>query len=313
MKYWNREKIAQTRVIRVAVKWLKRVSLPGFHGRSLYHVGHFFVRSLYDEDLMLRASSLAFSFFLALFPAIIFFFTLIAYIPIDNFQNYLLEQIMLIMPQNAYILLISTIEDIITKQNLSLLSFGFVLALIFSSNAFTSMMSAFNKYVPERKKRPWYSDRVRSIGLTFLVTLALISTIVIIAYVNITVGWVANKDVLNNRLIELSLVFAQYIFLFLLIYFIFSALYYFGSSKISEWHFFSAGSSLATFLSVTATVGFTFYVNNFNSYNKLYGSIGTILVLMMLIYFNCLVLLVGFELNSSIDRAEEFSIEPNSN
>jgi len=302
----SREKIINSRLIKGLTSWTKKVSLPGFHGRSLYHVGVFFFRSLYDEDLMLRTSSLAFSFFLALFPAIIFFFTLIAYIPIEQFQEGLMDQIVLLMPENAYNFLIATIDDIINNQNLSLLSFGFVLALIFATNAFTSMMTAFNKYVPELHKRPWYSDRLRSIGLTFLVTLALIATIIIISYVQISINWVAEKEIVNKRLISFSLQAVQYVCLFVLVYFIFSALFYFGSSKISKWRFFSAGSSLAAFLSVLATAGFTFYVNSFNSYNKIYGSIGTILVLMMLIYFNCLVMLIGFELNSSIDRAERF-------
>lgn len=302
----SKESILNSALVKGLTSWTKRVSLPGFHGRSLYHVGVFFFRSLYDEDLMLRTSSLAFSFFLALFPAIIFFFTLIAYIPIDNFQQGLMAQITVLMPQNAYDFLINTIDDIINNQNLSLLSFGFVFALIFSTNAFTSLMSAFNKYVPEPHKRPWYSDRIRSIGLTLLVTLALIATIIIISYVQISINWIAEKEIVNKRLISFSLQAVQYLSLFILVYFIYSALFYFGSSKISKWHFFSAGSLLASFLSVLATAGFTFYVNSFNSYNKIYGSIGTILVLMMLIYFNCLVLLIGFELNSSIDRAERF-------
>lgn len=264
---------------------------------------------MYDEDLLLRTSSLAFSFFLALFPAIIFFFTLIAYIPIENFQDELLRQIVLLLPQNAYDFLIVTIEDIIQNQNLSLLSFGFVFALYFSSNAFSSMMSAFNKYVPERQKRPWYVDRLRSIALTFLVTLGLITTVVLIIYVQITLAWLADEVVINKRLIEVSLNIAQYILLFVLVYFLFASLYYFGSSRIAKWSFFSPGATLATCLSVIATIAFTFYVNNFNSYNKIYGSIGTILVLMMMIYFNSLVLLIGFELNSSIDLADGQSPE----
>jgi len=303
------QKIGKSKLVQSLTNWTKRVSLPGFQGRSLYQVGSFFFRSLYDEDLMLRTSSLSFSFFLALFPAIIFFFTLIAYIPVPDFQKELLEQIVFLMPMNAYDFLITTIDEIINDQNLSLLSFGFILALIFSSNAFTTMMSAFNKYVPDVKKRRWYTERLISIGLTFLMTLALITTIILIIYVQLTLDWVAKKELLNKDLISFSLQAAQYLGMFILVYFIFSSLYFFGSSRISNWRFFSPGSSLASFLSVMATAGFTYYVNSFNSYNKIYGSIGTILVLMMLIYFNSLVLLIGFELNSSIDRAEDLHSE----
>lgn len=291
------------------VRWarvkLKRISIPGFHGRSVYDVMSFFFRSLIDEDILLRASSLAFNFFVAMFPAIIFFFTLIAYIPIDNLHDEILLQIKNILPTNAYSTLLSTINDILNKQHTGLLSFGFVMALIFASNGFTSLMTAFNKYVPNPDKRPWYVDRLRSFFLIFLVTILILTSILLIIYFDYTVRWLEQKQWVNEGILVFGLNAVEYFSLFFLFYMIFSSLYYFASSRVSKWRFFSAGSSLATVLSLVATAGFSYYINQFNSYNKLYGSIGTIIVLMMLIYFNCIVLLIGFELNSSIDRADE--------
>jgi membrane protein len=270
----------------------------------VYHVGKFFFNSLFDEDLMLRASSLAFNFFLALFPSIIFLFTLIAYIPIKDFHDQILLNIESLLPDNAFQVLLTTIDDILNHQNLSLLSFGFVFALYFSSNAFNSLMVAFNKYIPVKEKRSWYAARWRSIWLTVLVVMIFLTIITVITYVNLSIGWMSDKDWVSVRLNYWMLQIFQYLSLFILIYIVFSTLYYYGSAKLAEWKFFSPGSTLATILSLITTVGFSFYVNNFNSYNKLYGSIGTILVLMLVIYFNCIVLLVGFELNSSIDRAD---------
>lgn len=253
---------------------------------------------------MLRASSLAFNFFLALFPSIIFLFTLIAYIPIKDFHDQILLNIESLLPDNAFQVLLTTIDDILNHQNLSLLSFGFVFALYFSSNAFNSLMVAFNKYIPVKEKRSWYAARWRSIWLTVLVVMIFLTIITVITYVNLSIGWMSDKDWVSVRLNYWMLQIFQYLSLFILIYIVFSTLYYYGSAKLAEWKFFSPGSTLATILSLITTVGFSFYVNNFNSYNKLYGSIGTILVLMLVIYFNCIVLLVGFELNSSIDRAD---------
>lgn len=287
------------------VIWLKHVTIPGFRGRSLYDVGRFFLNSLFDEDLMLRASSLAFNFFLALFPAIIFIFTLIAYIPIAHFQDDMLFHIQRLLPTDAYGVLLETIEDILHKQNLSLLSFGFIMALYFSSNAFSSMLTAFNKYVERGDKRSWYLARWRSIWLTILIVLIVLSIVLTITYVNISVHWLADKELLGTRFNYWFLYVFQYISMFLLVYLVFASLYYFGSSRQAEWSFFSPGSTLATILAIFTSAIFTFYVNNFNSYNKLYGSIGTIIVLMLMIYFNSIALLVGFELNSSIDRAKE--------
>ncbi len=293
-----------------AKRWLKKHSFPGFKGRSLYDVGKFFIDSLFDADLMLRASSLAFNFFLALFPSIIFLFTVIAYIPIIDFQSDLLIQIKRLLPTNAYEVLLGTIDDILNNQNLSLLSFGFILALYFSSNAFNSMMTAFDKYALSHQKRSWYIARLRSIGLTLLVALIVLASVAIITVVTISISWMKKQQYVDEQFNVLLLEILQYASIFALIYFVYSSLYYFGSTKVAEWKFFSVGSTLATILSVIASAGFTFYVNSFNSYNKLYGSIGTILVLMVLIYFNCIMLLVGFELNSSIDRAEIKSIKP---
>ncbi|MCB0735712.1 MAG: YihY/virulence factor BrkB family protein [Flavobacteriales bacterium] len=290
--------------IQQGVKWLQRVSFPGFRGRSVYDVGRFFFNSLFDEDLMLRASSLAFNFFLAIFPSIIFIFTLLAYIPIDNFQDDLLFQVERFLPKDAYNLIISTIDDIVHNQNFSLLSFGFVFALYFSSNAFSSMLTAFNKYVLTEEKRSWYIARWRSIWLTILVVMVFLAIVIVLRYADITITNMSEKGWVNSGLSNYLFLAFQYFSLVLLVYFIFASLYYFGSAKVAEWNFFSVGSTLATLLCLITTAGFTFYVNNFNSYNKLYGSIGTILALMLLIYFNCIVLLVGFELNSSIDRAE---------
>ncbi|MFT5723581.1 MAG: membrane protein [Bacteroidia bacterium] len=290
-------------------RWLKRHSFPGFKGRSLYDVGKFFIDSLFDADLMLRASSLAFNFFLALFPAIIFLFTVIAYIPFGNSQAELLIQIKRLLPTNAYEVLLGTIDDILNNQNLSLLSVGFVLALYFSSNAFNSMMTIFDKYALAHQKRSWYLARVRSIGLTLLVALIVLASVSVITIVTISISWLKKQEYVNDQINSILLEVLQYGSVFILIYFVYSSLYYFGSTKVAEWKFFSVGSTLATILSVIASAGFTFYVNNFNSYNKLYGSIGTILVLMLFIYFNCIMLLVGFELNSSIDRAEMKAIK----
>jgi membrane protein len=270
----------------------------------LYDVGKFFIDSLFDADLMLRASSLAFNFFLALFPALIFLFTVIAYIPIGDFQADLMVQINRLLPTKAYEVVLGTIDDILNNQNLSLLSVGFILALYFSSNAFNSMMTAFDKYALSHQKRSWYLARVRSIGLTVLVALIVLASVAVITVVTISISWLKKQQYVDEQFNYLLLEILQYGSVFILIYFVYSSLYYFGSSKVAEWRFFSVGSTLATILSVIASAGFTYYVNNFNSYNKLYGSIGTILVLMLFIYFNCIMLLVGFELNSSIDRAE---------
>ena len=284
-------------------KKLENVSLPGFKGKSIYQVGKFFINGLFEEDLNLRASSLAFNFFIAIFPLIIFLFTLIPYIPIENLEGLITGFIQKFLPAKAFDFVNETITDIVTNQNAGLLSFGFIAALYFSSNGFASMLSAFDTGVESILQRNWFDIRLKSIILLFLVVSLLITTALLSITFNYGFNFLDGQVTINDSLTKFVLPAIEYILTISLVYFIFSSLYYFGSNKGSKWRFFSAGSTVATILSILSTWGFRVYVENFNSYNKLYGSVGTLLVLMILIYVNCFVVLIGFELNRSIDKA----------
>lgn len=284
-------------------KKLENVSLPGFKGKSIYQVGKFFIDGLFEEDLNLRASSLAFNFFIAIFPLIIFLFTLIPYIPIENLEGLITGFIQKFLPAKAFDFVNETITDIVTNQNAGLLSFGFIAALYFSSNGFASMLSAFDTGVESILQRNWFDIRLKSIILLFLVVSLLITTALLSITFNYGFNFLDGQVTINDSLTKFVLPAIEYILTISLVYFIFSSLYYFGSNKGSKWRFFSAGSTVATILSILSTWGFRVYVENFNSYNKLYGSVGTLLVLMILIYVNCFVVLIGFELNRSIDKA----------
>ena len=284
-------------------KKLENVSFPGFKGKSIYQVGKFFVNGLFQEDLSLVASSLAFNFFLAIFPLIIFLFTLIPYLPIDDLQGRITDMIEVFLPGNAFAFLNETITDIISNQNAGLLSFGFIAALYFASNGFATMMSAFDMGVDRKMQRSWLDIRIKSSAILFLVVSLLITTVLVSVVFTYSFEYLKDTTSLNDRFFRLFLAGFEYFLTILLVYLIFSSLYYFGSSKNAKWRFFSAGSTLGTILSLVTTYGFSKYVEGFNSYNKLYGSVGTLMVIMVLIFFNCFVVLIGFKLNKSIDEA----------
>lgn len=291
-------------------KSLANVSIPGFRKKSVYEVGRFFVKSLFVEDINLRASSMAFNFFLALFPAIIFLFTLIAFIPISNFDQTLTTFLENFLPPSAFDFLTDTIDDILKNQNSRLLSFGFIATLYFASNAFAGIIEAFDAGLSFSQQRSWLSTRLQSLQLMFSTVLLFITTILVSISLSFIVNEINTYTVIEGRWLGVMLQALNYLLTIFFVYLIFSTLYYFGSAKANKWTFFTPGSTLATFLSVAATAGFKSYVENFNSYNKLYGSIGTLLVLMVLIYFNSIVTLVGYELNRSIDKAQ---LEPRDN
>lgn len=309
---WLHNILMRFKLYRWLIERAKQNSFPGFGGVTIYTVAKFFIRSVEDEDINLRASSLAFNFFLALFPAVIFFFTIIAYIPIQGMHSEILAALSTIMPAGAFESIESTLEDILKNQRSGLLSVGFVAAIYFSSNGYRSMIRSFNKTNKTRIKRGFWMEQLVPIALTLWVSFLLILSVTLLIGGQVVLDDLSNSGYLSDNILKYLLLGMEWIIIIGLFFTIISSLYYFGPTKANreKWEFVSTGSSLATFLSIVSTVAFSAYVNNFNSYNKLYGSIGTLIVLMMIIYFNSIIILIGFELNSSIDKAIKQRIKP---
>lgn len=281
----------------------KKVTLPGFDQMPLYDVMVFFWRSIVDGALSTRASAIAFSFFVGLFPAIIFLFTLIPYIPIENFQNQLFLLIKDMLPANAFMAIEETVQDILTRQRGGLLSLGFFMALIFSTNGFASMMTAFDASLHSFERRTWMGQRLTALLLLAIMSVLLTLAIALITYGQHFINYLANNGYLKDHFIIIMLTLGKWIVILVLFFMANSFLYYLAPAKKTKWRFISAGGTLSTFLSVATFVGFTYYINNFGQYNKLYGSIGTLLVIMLLMYLLSMILLIGFELNASINEA----------
>ena len=287
----------------------KKVTFPGFDGMPLYDVGVFFWRSIVDGAITTRASAIAFSFFMALFPAIIFLFTLIPYIPIHDFQDELLTIIHNLVPGNVYIAIDETVQDIITQPRGDLLSLGFFMALVFSTNGLASMMSAFDASLHSFERRTWIGQRF----------IAIVLLAILVSMLTITIGLLTGGQYLINSAVEHGLLKDNFTYYLLLIgkWVVIVTLFFFGNSffyylapaKKTKWRFISAGSTLSTLLSIITVIGFTYYINNFGQYNKLYGSIGTLLVILFLMYILSVILLIGFELNASINEAHRQALD----
>ena len=279
----------------------RKIILPGFRKMPLYDVAGFFYRGMVEGALPMRASAVSFSFFLALFPTIIFIFTLIPYIPIDNFQERLLSLMAEFMPGNAYRAAEGTIMDIVTNQRGGLLSIGFITALYFSTNGFNALITAFNATYHDIETRSPFQQRLVSIFLVLVSTFLLTLAISFIIFSELALNYIFEKGQLLYNLIMIG----RWAILFGLFYSLISFTYFLGPSRKTKWRFASAGSMVATVLSILMSLGFAWYVNHFDQYNKLYGSIGTLIVVLLWIYFNSLVVLLGFELNASIHQAQQ--------
>lgn len=278
----------------------RAVILPGFAGMSLFVVSKFFIQGIKNGDLGMRASSLAFNFFLALFPSIIFLFTLIPYIPIDNFQNYLFLLMEEVLPHAAFEATKETIRDIIKNPNGGLLSFGFLGALYFSTNGFKSMIKSFNRTFHTIEERSPLQTRLVAISMVFIATILLSLAIALTITSSVIINFINLGDV-TIVLIKL----ADLVIIIGLCLFFISFNYYLGTKRKEGFKFISPGSILATALILLASGGFGFYVNNFGNYNKLYGSIGTLMVMMIWLLIISFILLLGFDLNASINNAKK--------
>ena len=281
----------------------KRVVLPGFDGMPLFDVLLFFFRGLSNGYISTRASAVSFSIFLAIFPFLIFLFTIIPFVPIAHFQQSLLGLLEDFLPDMAWEPVKETVIDIITRPRSGLLLLNFFLSLYFSTNGINSLIEAFNSSA--------HSFETRTVVKQYLISallLMILSTLLIGAIGLMTVGpkvlFLLLPDSITGSDGYLFMInFLRWLIVLALILMAISILYYLAPARRSRFRLISAGSMLATLLVIVTTLGFNFYVDNFSKYNALYGSIGTLLVVMVWIYLNAISLLVGFELNMSIRGA----------
>lgn len=299
------KKIKSFPVIHGVIEVSKKIRLPGFDGMNVHDVSGFFFVHLAEGEVQSRARSIAFSFFLALFPAIIFLFSLIPYVPVAGFQDKLLNLIKDLLPPNTYEASRMTIEDIIKNQRGGLLSFGILFTLYVASNGFASLINAFNQTYKRKIVITTLRLQLNAIWMTLFFSVLVILAIALLVTSEIALNFLVEQIHLkNNRVAVYLLIAGKWIILVALCFTAVSGLYYFGTAKNIRYRVISAGSTLATILIILTSLGFNYFIIHFGQYNKVYGSIGTLIIILMWIYFNCLQLIVGYELNAAIDRAK---------
>jgi len=283
---------------------LSKIKPPLFDGLSLWDVLSFFVKGIYEGAISTRAGSVSFSFFLALFPGIIFIFTLIAYLPLDAFQDELFSVLADVLPPSTHDMAFDAISDILTIKRGGLLSVTFAAALVFATNGTLSHISNLGiSYHNINVKNFWlqyFSALMLTIGLTILIVIAVIALIFSQGFTS----WLIDLGYLSEYATDL-IYWVRLFVLLLAILLGISLVYNYGPVRSRNWRFISPGSILATILIIGSSQGFSFYVENFSAYNKFYGSIGTLLIMLLWIYVNSFGLIIGFELNASISGARQ--------
>jgi membrane protein len=297
------------------VKKSKVWALPGVKELCLYDVVIFFFGQVNKLGLRDRASAIAFNFIMAIPAAAIFLFTLIPYFPIaKNMQDELFKFIQEVLPNSeSRELIMTTMLDLFNKQKTGLLSIGFILALFYSSNAMLGIIRTFDRSLTTKRKKTFMQKRLRAIKLTLVLVLLLIVTILLCigqgALFASFLHWLGVSTKHRNFWTD-SL---RWIIVIMTFFFSIAYIYKYAPSIPKRWKLWSPGAVFATFLIVLTTWVFSIWAQHFSSYNRVYGSIGALLIIMLLIFINSLMLLIGYELNISIIylklKAEERQIE----
>lgn len=278
----------------------KNIRLPGFAGLPLYDVLVFFFQQVKTHGLTERASAISYNFIMALPPSLLFIFTLIPNLPFVSKINIKIQLHTLIydiIPSPVYNKEVTNfVDSFIENSRFGLLSFGLVLSLFFASNAMMGLMRAFNKNYIGFERRKGFSKRLVALRLTVIIFSLLLAYLLLL----FMQGAILNFLVSNQTWREV-IAYLRWVFIIMLLYFIIAFIFKYAPAIEKKWKLRSPGAILATALSILSSFGFSLFVNSFGKYNALYGSIGTILMVMALIYINSLALLIGFELNVSIN------------
>ncbi len=270
---------------------------------SLYHVLKILWKKIITFDIDQRAASVSYSFLLAVFPGVIFLFTLIPFVPIDNLDILIMNFLRDAMPQGIYENTSNTIQDIVSRRRSDVLSFGFFFTVFAATNGMMALMRAFNMALQVREKRSYLKARFIALFLTLLLIVVLISAILVLIVGTIIIDFLFSRGLLNENFNFYLLQIVRYGGIFLIFYLGICAIYYFAPAVHKRLKFFNFGALISSVLGILVTNLFSFYLANFNSYNKLYGSIGTLIALMVWIYLVALILILGFEINISVRDA----------
>lgn len=296
-------------IVSKIIDFLKIIKPPGFNGFSFYDLLEMYVIGIVKGTLSSRAGSISFSFFMALFPFLLFVLNLIPFIdsiiPIQNFDETVLSYMELFIPKETQGFFSDIFNDIRNKPRGGLLSSVFLLSVILTANGVSSIFVGFEVSYHVKLERNFFRQYIYALAVSVLLAFLLLMAVVIFFYFEFYILKNLNNLIPNEiNWIRIS----QGLFFSFLTYISVSILYYFGTIEGRKTRFFSPGALMTTLLFLITTYGFGIYIDNFSTYNQLYGSIGALLIFLLYIWINATILLLGFELNATLSRLKSSSI-----
>lgn len=273
---------------------LKKIKVPGANGANAFEVLSVFFKSIKDIRLTERAAAISYNFLLAIPPTLIFLFSLVSFLPAQTIHDVVLNALESLSPSpKLYAAAESIVTDFVQNKQRDLLSFGFLITMIVSSNGVMGILRSFDRDSPAQIQRTGLARRWKALWITLGLMLFLLISIGVIIIQTSVIDQFIIDHIGNTILIKII----SGCTLFLILYFSICILYKYGPSLHQKFPFFSTGAFLASILFVIISTGFFFIANNFINYNKVYGSLGTLLILIIWMFITGLVILIGYEIN----------------
>lgn len=298
-----KHRISRWPLIQQGIELTQKIVPPGCHGFSLFSIVNFVIEGTQKGKLLTRASAISFKILLAMAPTLILIFTLIPYIPVENFQSDLIASIEQLLPATTFKLVDGTLTNLIEYKHDTFLSISFFLGLYYASNSIMAIFEGFSSSYHVQQRLNPFRSRLVALSLVFFLPLFIVPPFLVITFSGTVLSYLLEHGVLKQGFELFLVLISKWLTVLIFFNLAISVIYYFGNPKRKPYRFFTPGSIIATIAFIAVSQGFAYYVNNFGNYNKFYGSLGTIIVLLVWIEFNSIILLVGYELNASIQKA----------
>ena len=306
------DKLDKIPIINIVVRLFKKIKLPALEGLTLYDLLELYITGIVKGALTTRASSIAFNFFTAIFPFLLFILIVIPYIPVENFQAEFLEFLESFLPPQTSEFFFKNIFENISGSSSSggLLSSVFILSILLMANGVSAVFAGFESSYHEQLTRNIFKQYLYALGVAIILAFLLILTVAVIGYFEIYVIDNVFESLQKKGYAEKSssifwVVLAKYMFFILMVYLATATLYYFGTKEGKASRFFSVGAIFTTLLIIFFSYIFGIYIEKFSKYNELYGSIGALLILLFYLWLNSNIILLGYELNATINRLKK--------
>ncbi len=304
-----KKRIRNSKRIDNLIEKAKKVSFPGFAGIAIYDVGRLFIDAIIAGVLPQRAAAISYNFLMALFPTLLIIFALIPIIPIQGFQIELMEYIVDFLPANTNESVVVILNEIITKPQNGILSIGFILSMWFATNGFNSIIVAFNSSIHIKESRSYFSVIKTAFVLFVVFFIANIITIAGFIFDKYIIEAIVGLGYMVQGTSYYVLVTLDWILRIAMLFFQIAFIYWYAPNYEKRFRLISLGATFTTVVYILVAFLFNLYISNFSKYNVLYGSIATLIIIMVWMYISAFILLIGFEINTSIVQAKQDIIE----